>query len=97
MDSGFSEEGVFGQALIKPRGKGWPVLVLGKYIDKYFTDKQIGYCETLKQVVNGVKFCIHCQKEETYVTKSCPAMMFLIRWRIMRLYKLLLIQMALGP
>ncbi len=40
MDSGFSvskgilamrEKGVFGQALVKPRGRGWPVLVPGKY------------------------------------------------------------------
>ncbi len=44
MDSGISlpkgiiatrEKGVFGHALIKPRGIGWPVLVLGKGIDKY--------------------------------------------------------------
>ncbi len=42
MDSCFSvskgiiamkEKGVFGHALIKPRGNGWPVLVLGKCID----------------------------------------------------------------
>ncbi len=82
MDSGFSvsrgilamrEKGVFGQALIKPRGRGWPVMVPGKYIDEYFSDKEIGYCETLEQIVNGVKFFIHCQKEENYVTKimSC--------------------------
>ncbi len=39
-DSGFSvskgiiamkEKGVFGQALVQPRGKGWPVLVPRKY------------------------------------------------------------------
>ena len=63
------EKGVFGHALIKPRGMGWPVMVLGKYIDEYFSDKEIGYCETLEQIVNGVKFFIHCQKEENYVTK----------------------------
>jgi len=58
MDSGFSvskgilamrEKGVFGQALIKPRGRGWPVIVPGKYIDEYFSDKEIGYCKTLEQ------------------------------------------------
>ncbi len=78
MDSGFSvpkgiiamtEKGVFGQSLIKPSGNGWPVLVPGKYIDEYYSDKQIGYCETLEQVVNRVKFFIHCQKEENYITK----------------------------
>ncbi len=82
MDSGFSvskgmlamrEKGVFGQALIKPRGRGWPVMVPDKYVDKYFSDKEIGYCKSLEQIVNGVKFFIHCQKEENYVTKimSC--------------------------
>ncbi|KAL7462772.1 hypothetical protein ACHAXS_004154 [Conticribra weissflogii] len=82
MDSGFSvskgiiamkEKGVFGQALVKPRGKGWPVLVPGKYIDEYFATRPIGHCETLEQIVDGVKFFIHCQKEEKYVTKimSC--------------------------
>ncbi len=73
MDSGFSvskgilvvkEKDVFGQALVKPRGKGWLVLIPGKYIDEYFATKQIGHCETLEQVVEGVKFFIHCQKEE---------------------------------
>ncbi len=82
IDSGFSvskgilamrEEGVFGEALIKPRGWGLPVMVPGRYIDEYFSDKKIGYFETLEQIVNGVKFFIHCQKEENYVTKimSC--------------------------
>ncbi len=46
---------------------------LSKYIDEYFSNKQIGYYEILEQVVNGVKFFIHCQKKENYVTKimSC--------------------------
>ncbi len=44
MESGFSvskgilairEKGVFGQALIKPNGKRWPVLVPGKDIDEH--------------------------------------------------------------
>ncbi len=49
---------------MKPRGRGWPVLVPGKYIDEYFEEKQIGHCETLEQVMEGVKFLLHCQKEE---------------------------------
>ncbi len=64
------EKGVFSQELVKPRGRGWPVLVPGKYINKYFQDMPIGYCKTLEQVVHGVKFFIHCQKEETFVTKN---------------------------
>ena len=82
IDSGFSvskgilamqEKGVFGKALVKPRGRGWPVLIPGKYIDEHFNSKPLGHCETLEQVVDGIKFLIHCQKEENYVTKimSC--------------------------
>ncbi len=29
----------------------------------------IGHCETLNQVVDGLKFLIHCQKEKNYVAK----------------------------
>ncbi len=66
-----------GQALINPRGKGQPVLVQGKYIDEYFSNNQIGYNETQKQFVNGVKFFIHCQKEENFITKiiSCNSVL----------------------
>ncbi len=72
MDSGFSvskeilamrEKGVFGQSLVKPRGRRWPVLVPGKYIDEYFEGKQIGHCKTLEQVMEGVKFLIHCHRK----------------------------------
>ncbi len=64
---------MFGQSLVKQRGRGWPVLVPGKFIDEYFQGIQIGHCKTLEQVVEGVKFLIHCQKEEKHVTKimSC--------------------------
>ncbi len=73
MESGFSvakgilamrEKGVFGQSLVKPRGRGWPVFFPGKYINDYFVDKEIGYCKTLEQIVDGVKFFIPCQKED---------------------------------
>ncbi len=42
-------------------------------IDEYFSYKQIGYYDTSEQVVDGVKFYIHYQKEEKYVRKimSC--------------------------
>ncbi len=73
MDSGISmskgilamrKKGVFGQALIEPRGRGWPVLVPGKYIDEYFADKEIGYYETLEQVVNGLFFYSLSERRE---------------------------------
>ncbi len=60
---------VFGQSLVKPRCHGWPVFVPGKFIDEYLANKEIGYCKTLEQAVDGVKFFIHCQKEDKYVTK----------------------------
>ncbi len=66
------DKGVFGQDLVKPRGMGWSVLILGKYIDKYFAFKQVGHYETLAHIMDGVKFFIHCQKEENYVAKNMP-------------------------
>ncbi len=69
MDSRFSvskgilvmrEKSVFGQSLVKPRGRRWPVLVPGKNIYEYFEDNSIGHCETLEPAMEGVKFLIHC-------------------------------------
>ncbi len=45
--------------------KRWSVLVLEKYIDEYFSNKQIGYCETLEQLVNGIKFLIIVRMKKT--------------------------------
>ncbi len=75
------EKGVLGQALVKPRGKGWPVLVSGKYTSEYFATKQIGHCKTLEHVVDGVKFFIHCQKEKKHVSKimSCHGVLKTMR------------------
>lgn len=79
MDSGFcvskgivemyEKLGVFGQALIKKRGANWPKGVPGDQIDEHFADKPIGYCETLRVVIEGYQMYIHCMKEEKYVTK----------------------------
>ncbi|KAL7461140.1 hypothetical protein ACHAXS_003484, partial [Conticribra weissflogii] len=44
------EKGLFQQESVKPRGRWWPVLAPGKYIDKHFQEKIIGHCETLEQV-----------------------------------------------
>ncbi len=46
---------------------------MGKDVDKYFSNKQLGYCEILEQVVNDVAFFSHYKKEENYTTKitSC--------------------------
>lgn len=77
MDSGFcvrdgvrmmDHHGCYGQALIKKR-KYWPVGVPGDQIDKYFENKLVGYCKTLKQEFDGDVFYIHCCKDTKFVTK----------------------------
>ncbi len=78
MDSGFSvskgilamrEKGVFGQSLVKPRGREWPLLVPSKYIDDYFQEKPIGYCKIFEQVVDGAKFLFAVRKRKTLSQK----------------------------
>ena len=61
--------GVCGQALIKKHGMYSPVHVPGDHINNHFKDKEIGAVESLKSVVNGEHFYIHCQKEDNYITK----------------------------
>ncbi len=79
MDSGFCvtagilamhDHGVFGQALIKKRGRYWPTHVPGDQIKNYFADMEIGDTNTLKQVINSKNFFIHCTKDDGYVTKT---------------------------
>eukprot|EP00984_Skeletonema_dohrnii_P023854 scaffold12953_cov123-Skeletonema_dohrnii-CCMP3373.AAC.9 len=78
MDSGFCvtagilalhDKGVYGQSLIKKRGRYWPKDVPGDAIDEHFNGKELGTSETLKQVIDGKEFLVHCQKDDGYVTK----------------------------
>ena len=78
MDSGFCvtagilamhDHGVFGQALIKKRGRYWPVNVPGDQIDDYFANLEIGDSDILKQTIEGKNFFVHCTKDDGYVTK----------------------------
>ncbi|KAL7460891.1 hypothetical protein ACHAXS_001327, partial [Conticribra weissflogii] len=78
MDSGFCDaagiiamhkHGVFGQALIKKHSQYWPKYVPGNEIDNYFEGKELGETMTNKQEVDGVKFLIHCTRDDQYVTK----------------------------
>ena len=72
MDSGFNVsmgivdieqvQGVYGQALIKKRGRFWPKGVPGDAIDDHFRDKAIGHSETLQLLFDGHPFFIHCTK-----------------------------------
>ena len=78
MDSGFCvsagilalhHRGVYGQALIKKRGRWWPKKVPGDQIDEYFMAEPLGKAMTLKQIVDGTQFMVHCHKDDRYVTK----------------------------
>eukprot|EP01082_Thalassiosira_pseudonana_P010906 g9889.t1 g9889 contig4:805493-806287(-) len=78
MDSGFCvsagilalhDKGVYGQALIKKRGRYWPRGVPGDEINKHFEGKQIGEFECFVQEKEGKQFLIHCHKEDKYVCK----------------------------
>ncbi len=61
--------GVYGQSLIKNRGQYWPNHVPGQEIEDHLKDKPLGHAETYKLSFNGKEFLIHCQKDDSYVTK----------------------------
>ncbi|KAL7463510.1 hypothetical protein ACHAXS_003872 [Conticribra weissflogii] len=61
--------GVYGQALIKKRGRYWPKHVPGNEIEEHMKDKDVGYAETYKQSIDGKDFFVNCQKDTDYVTK----------------------------
>ncbi len=63
MDSGFlvvkgitemHKVRVYGQALIKKRGQGWPKFVPGEEIDEHFQDQAVGTTGTLTTEVDGI-------------------------------------------
>ena len=63
------DAGVFGQALIKKRGRYWLDGVSGDQIDDHFAEMLICETDTLQQTINGKNFLIHCTKDDGYVTK----------------------------
>eukprot|EP00970_Alexandrium_tamarense_P012062 scaffold2720_cov181-Alexandrium_tamarense.AAC.18 len=76
MDSGFCvsagilalhEKGVYGQALIKKRGRYWPRGVPGDEINNHLEGKQIGNFECFVQEKDGEQFLIHCLKDDKFV------------------------------
>ncbi len=78
MDSGFCvaagiikmhKREVFGQALIKKRGRYWPKYVPGDEIDNYFAGKELGETMSYEQEVDGIKFLVHYTRDDRYVTK----------------------------
>jgi len=43
--------------------------VPGQLIDNHMKDKEIGFAATYKQSIDGKDFLVHCQKDDTQVTK----------------------------
>lgn len=78
MDSGFCvtagilalhQVGVYGQALIKKRGRYWPKHVPGVQMEMEFFDKELGSGKTFVQTIENQKFLVHCHKDDRYVCK----------------------------
>eukprot|EP00956_Cyclotella_meneghiniana_P024387 scaffold48896_cov69-Cyclotella_meneghiniana.AAC.2 len=78
MDSGFCvsagilamhDHGVYGQALVKKRGRYWPKGVPGDAIDAHFANKKVGEFDCYMQDMEGKSFKVHCHKEDGYVQK----------------------------
>ncbi len=57
--------GVFSQALIKKQGQYWLRSVPGNNIDIYFKGKELGETMFLEKEIKGIKFLIHCEKDES--------------------------------
>lgn len=55
--------------LIKKHGQYSPKYVPGNEIDNCFKEKALGEMMTYKQEVDGVKFLIHCTRDDQYMTK----------------------------
>jgi hypothetical protein len=66
--------GVFGQFLIK-KWRYWPKGVPGDYIYHHTSGKALGAMETFVQVLNGIRFYVHC-------TRDCHRMEYWIKSRI---------------
>ncbi len=78
MDSGFCvtagilalhDHGVYGQSLVKKRGRNWPKGVPGDAIDAHFEGKDLGHSDCYVQEMEGKKFLVHCHREDKYVQK----------------------------
>ncbi|KAL7474957.1 LOW QUALITY PROTEIN: hypothetical protein ACHAW6_000896 [Cyclotella cf. meneghiniana] len=87
MDSGFCvaagiialhKHGVFGQSLIKKRGRYWPENVPGDTIDT------LGETMTFKQQIGSIDFLVHCTKDANYITKIMSSHGMLDEFRIIK-------------
>ena len=77
LDSGFCvlqalielrKMGVFAAAVVKKR-RYWPKYIPGDIIADYMQDKDIGYTDSLKGVIDEVPYDIFCMKTPEYVMK----------------------------
>ncbi len=78
MDSGFCvsagilamhDRRVYGQALMKKRGRYWPRGVPGDDRNNHFEGKELDTYNCFVQEKDGKQFFIYCHKEDKYVCK----------------------------
>jgi hypothetical protein len=60
--------GVFFQAYVKKRKAG-PQGVPGNKINQFFANRQLRECDMLTQMVDGIRFLVHCCRDSKYVSK----------------------------
>ncbi len=71
MDSGFCvAAGILAWAATDQKERViWPKHVPGQEIEDHLKDKPLGHAETYTQSIDEKEFLIHCQKDDSYVTK----------------------------
>ncbi len=47
----------------------WPKGVPGDHIDGHLKEAPLGYCETLVQQFDDVRFLVHCCRDKDWVSK----------------------------
>ena len=62
------KKGVHFQAYVKKRSH-WPKGVPGDHIDGHLKEAPLGYCETLVQQFDDVRFLVHCCRDKDWVSK----------------------------
>jgi hypothetical protein len=76
MDSGFCvvkaivellKHGVYASAVIKKR-RYWPRYIDGKQMNEFFADKESGYVQVKKQMLDGIEYKVYAMKEANYVS-----------------------------
>ena len=61
---------VYGQSLVKKKGRYWPKGVPGDMIGAYFQGKPIGYSESFETTFDNHPFFVHCTKGLLYFVEN---------------------------